>query len=93
MTVATGAVREISAGGAGQYTPRVSPNGATLLYLEKCCANSLGGLSGNLSVVRAVPLNVNAVFQGGIGANIVLDAGNEPLAANDNDYGVTPAVN
>jgi hypothetical protein len=88
MSVATGAVRQLSAGGTGQYTPRVSPDGTTLGYIELCC-----GPNPNRGALRAVPLNVNAVFQGGVEVNLVRDAAGATILPSGNEYGITAAAN
>jgi hypothetical protein len=88
MNVATGVTRDISRGGTGQYAPRVSPDGSTLGYIELCC-----GGGPNRGALRAAPLNLNAVFEGGVNTNLVRDAAGGIIFLSGAEFGVTAAVN
>jgi Tol biopolymer transport system component len=88
VNIATGASREISTAGTGQYSPRVSPDGRSLGYLERAGASGV-----NIPVLRGVTLNINGVFQGGVDGNRVLNALGSFISPNGLEFGITSAVN
>jgi hypothetical protein len=89
LNLATNAVTTLSTGGTGQYKPLISNDGASLFYLEACCAGGVTniGVSSTAGALRRTALNLGGAFTGGVDANLVPGAGGGVIGIGDKFYG------
>jgi hypothetical protein len=88
-------VKQLTAGGWNQSRPMVSPDGQSLLYMQRCCQSIPGGVNtvGSASSYRIhrIPLNTRASTQTPYTQFVIRNAAGKTVPS-DGRYGVTPAV-
>jgi hypothetical protein len=89
LNLTTNAVTTLSSGGTGQYMPMVSSDGASLFYLEACCAGGVTniGVSSTAGALRRTALNLGGSFAGGVDVNLVRDTSGGLISVGDKFYG------
>lgn len=74
LELATGTVTALTEGGLGQFRAALSPDGATLLFGQKCC----GGLGIQVVALHAIPFTI-ATSRTPIAVNTVDDQAGDPV--------------
>jgi DNA-binding beta-propeller fold protein YncE len=75
LEVATGAVTPLTEGGLGQFRAALSPDGATLLFQQKCC----GDLAPRVVTLHAIPFTTSPTVTP-LAVHTVDDQAGDPLA-------------